>query len=116
MTIAFAKVPKSGIDFSLKSDNVLFCGKMTKQDDTLVKCTGKIQGFTPYLCDRCGDEFSLELDEIIEVLVSDGIINLPENRLENVVEFFDGQIQLEEIFLSEIESIKSDYFYCKKCT
>ena len=38
-----------------------------------------------------------------------------ENELSDTVEFFDGNIDLKEVFESELEAFKSDYFYCEKC-
>lgn len=115
LTISFLKIPKDGIDFSLVKDGVHFIGHAIKLRDNLVECKGKIQGKLPYLCDRCGEDFILSLDENIEVLASDGLISSSDDMLENTIEFFDGFIDFNEIFISELEAFKSDYFYCQKC-
>ncbi len=113
MKKSFLHVKKDGFDVSLKKDNVGFFVKTTKLNDKTAKLQGKIAGRTPHICDRCGDEFGLDLDEEVEVLASDGLFESQD--LENVIEFFDGFINYEEVFLSELEAIKSDYFYCEKC-
>lgn len=115
MTISFLKIPSNGIDFSLKKKNLNFIGCAIKLRDNLVKCKGKIQGNLPHFCDRCGVELILPLDESIEVLASDGIMGSSDDKLENSIEFFDGFIDFDEIFISELEAIKSDYFYCVTC-
>ena len=48
-------------------------------------------------------------------IISNGIYKGKEENLEDVVEFFDGFVNLEEVLTSEIEAFKSDYFYCDKC-
>ena len=42
-------------------------------------------------------------------------IKTEKNELSDTVEFFDGNIDLKEVFESELEAFKSDYFYCEKC-
>ncbi len=116
MKKSFLHISKNGFDVSLAKDDLTFFVKITKLSDTLAKCKGKISGQTPHICDRCGDEFLLSLDENIEVIASDGLYEEPQEELDNIIEFFDGFINFEEIFISELEAIKSDYFYCKKCT
>ena len=36
--------------------------------------------------------------------------------LDNVIEFFDGKIDFDEVIQSEVESFKSGYFYCDECS
>ncbi len=115
MKKSFLHVTKDGFDLSLKRDGVDFFVKTLKLNEKLAKCSGKISGETPHLCDRCGDEFLLCLNEDVEVMASDGLYEEPQEELDNIIEFFDGFIDFEEIFISELEAIKSDYYYCKKC-
>ncbi|PID48204.1 MAG: hypothetical protein CR967_01170 [Proteobacteria bacterium] len=108
---------KAGFDICLEKDGVNFFAKTQKISDKIAKIKGKIAGKTLHTCDRCGDEFILNLDENVEVLASDGLFEgLEKEKLDNIIEFFDGFIDFDEIFVSELEAIKSDYFYCKKCT
>lgn len=81
----------------------------------MVKCQGTIKGEIKYICDRCGDEFMLPIDQDVELNLSDGVYKDRENELSDTVEFFDGNIDLKEVFESELEAFKSDYFYCEKC-
>ena len=116
MKISFSKVTAQGINFELGRNNSLeFSGILKKKDPFLVKCQGTIKGEIKYICDRCGDEFMLPVDQNVELNLSDGVYKDRENELSDTVEFFDGNIDLIEVFESEIEAFKSDYFYCEKC-
>jgi hypothetical protein len=54
------------------------------------------------------------LDEKLELTLSDGIYDEDDNLLD-VIEFFEGYIDIDEIIESEVASIKSDFHYCKDC-
>ncbi len=116
MKKSFYHVSKDGYELFLQKDDLKFSAKVRKINDKLAKLKGEISGNTPHICDRCGEEFELNLQEDIEVLLSDGVYTSSENELENVMEFFDGFIDFDEVFISELEAVRSDYFYCKKCT
>ncbi|MBE3022660.1 hypothetical protein [Campylobacter sp. 7477a] len=115
MKIAFAKVANQNIDFEIKSEELNFKGHLKRIDHKNVKCLGNISGSTAHNCDRCGADISLDINENVGLIVSDGVYTDPENELSDAIEFFDHQIYLEEILKSEIEAFKSDYFYCKDC-
>ena len=87
--------------FALNLDGLNFNGELKRVNQNLVSCKGKIVGEMAHNCDRCGEDINLKLDE--------------EENLDDVVEFFDGFLNLEEVLTSEIEAFKSDYFYCDKC-
>ena len=115
MTIEFRKVPKEGIDFSVTREGVTFSGTAVKDKGTLLKCCGMLQGKLDHACDRCGEPMIIDLDEQIEVWASDGIMNITEDELLNIIEFVDEKVDFNEMMESEIEAIKSDYFYCQAC-
>ena len=54
----------------------------------MVKCQGTIKGEIKYICDRCGDEFMLPIDQDVELNLSDGVYKDRENELSDTVEFF----------------------------
>ena len=68
------------------------------------------KGEIKYICDRCGEEFMLPVDQNVELNLSDGVYKDNENELSDTMEFYDGNIDLIEVFESEIEAFKSDYF------
>ena len=114
--ISFSKITAQGINFELvRNNDLVFSGILKRKDPFLVKCQGTIKGEIKYICDRCGDEFMLPIDQDVELNLSDGVYKDRENELSDTVEFFDGNIDLKEVFESELEAFKSDYFYCEKC-
>ncbi|WXG59663.1 YceD family protein [Campylobacter concisus] len=116
MIIPFSKIANKEINFELvRNNDLVFSGILKRKDPFLVKCQGTIKGEIKYICDRCGDEFMLPIDQDVELNLSDGVYKDRENELSDTVEFFDGNIDLKEVFESELEAFKSDYFYCEKC-
>ncbi len=58
---------------------------------------------------------TLPVDQDVKLVLSDGVYIDKENELSDTMEFFDGNIDLNEVFKSELEAFKSDYFYCENC-
>jgi uncharacterized metal-binding protein YceD (DUF177 family) len=116
MKIEFKKIPTTGIHFETSSDEIKFYGEALKTGKTMVKCTGELEGTLPHLCDRCGESFNLTMNEHVEVFASEGLYEGHEGEeLLNIIEFFDGSIDVDTILQSEIEAFKSDYHYCGQC-
>ncbi|QIR76247.1 DNA-binding protein [Sulfurospirillum diekertiae] len=116
MKIEFKKVPTTGIHFETSLDEIRFFGEALKIGKTMVKCTGQLEGTLPHLCDRCGENFELTVNERVEVFAQEGLYEDQEGEeLLNIIEFFDGSIDLDSILQSEIEAFKSDYHYCGQC-
>lgn len=111
----FQKISSSPTKFSVEVNGVKFSGNLTKKDTNLVSCKGIMTGIIPYICNRCGDEFELEINENIDLLLSNGIFKDDQTPNLDVMEFFDEKIDLEEVLQSELEAYKSDYLYCSKC-
>ena len=56
------------------------------------------------------------VNERVEVFASEGLYEDNEGEeLLNVIEFFDGSIDIDTMLQSEIEAFKSDYHYCGQC-
>ncbi len=116
MKIEFKKIPTTGIHFETSLDEIRFCGEVLKTGKTMVKCTGQLEGTLPHLCDRCGAHFELAVNERVEVFAQEGLYEDQEGEeLLNIIEFFDGSIDVDTILQSEIEAFKSDYHYCGQC-
>jgi uncharacterized metal-binding protein YceD (DUF177 family) len=114
LEIAFKKVAKEALDFELVKDGVRFFGKVSKKSDGLILLKADLAGKISHSCDRCGEDLEIEINEPLEILVSDGIYKGAADEID-VIEFYDGFIDFDEILQSEIESVKSDYHYCAKC-
>lgn len=116
MQIEFKKIPANGIHFETSLGKIRFSGEALKTNKTMVKCSGIMEGILPHVCDRCAEGFELKVNERVEVFASDGLYKDQEGEeLLNVIEFFDGLIDLEVALQSEIEAFKSDYHYCGQC-
>lgn len=114
MKIEFAKITSNDMKFCLEKDAVKFEGHLRRVNQALVECKSKISGEISCLCSRCGEEMSEFMDSELNLILSDGYYKNSANTLD-AIEFFGGEIDLDEIMNSEIESFKSDYFYCKNC-
>lgn len=110
MQIAFRKITKSPKSFELVQDGLKLSCTLARVNDKIARLEGKIHGKIELICDISGDEFLKSVDENLTLHISDGICNV-QSQSENfdIIEIFDGQIDLNYIFSSEIELIKSDY-------
>lgn len=115
MQIALRKVGKTPLDFDLKSDEITFKGYLQYDANKLILLNAKLSGKITTDCDVCAQEFKLDVDEDINLFISDGIFEKNDSLLMDVIESFDSTIDLEEVMNSEIELIKSDYNSCENC-
>ena len=112
MKVDFYKIKPEGSTFNIELEGLKFEGSLKELSSKLIECKAKLYGKTPHICDRCGDDIELFLDEELNLTISDGAFA---SDTLDIVEFFDGKIDLEELAQGEIEAIKSDYYYCEKC-
>ena len=114
MEIVFKKVPVNGVDFETSIGDVKFCGNAKKESKNLVECIGKIKGTLTHQCDRCGNDFTLPVNEEVKIFASDGLYE-SDDELLDIIEFFDSSVNFDTILESELGTIKSDYYYCSTC-
>lgn len=112
MKIAFFKISNTPLNFDIKNEAIEFSGNIVKKDLKNVKLQARIFGEIPHFCNHCGADITLKIDENLDLIISDGISDMSSL---DVVECLNGDIDLDEILLSEIEAYKSDYFYCENC-
>ncbi|WP_304339697.1 hypothetical protein [Campylobacter ureolyticus] len=112
MKIDFLNQKISFVETSYNGVNLK--GSLEKVSDKVINLNAHIFGEIPYICNRCGKDITLSLDENVDIILSNGVYNL--QTLDNVIEFFDGKIDFDEVIQSEVESFKSDYFYCDECS
>lgn len=115
MKIPFSKLNFVPYPFKLNLENVIFEGEIKRQNTQLAEVLMQMKGVVYRICDSCGKEMELEIDEKLKLLASNGIFKDEEGKMSDVVEFFDEQIDLIELSISELESHLSDYFYCENC-
>lgn len=115
MKVTLRKVRQTPLDFELTSDEITFKGYLQYHSGKLILLKADLQGFLVKPCDFCAEEFKLSVDEKVEFFISDGIFEDDVNIELDVIESFDGNVEMEEILNSEIELIKSDYHQCDNC-
>ncbi|MDB2562587.1 hypothetical protein N9X61_03170 [Sulfurimonas sp.] len=114
MQITLRKVTKTPLDFEVKSDEITFKGYLEYHAGKLILLKADLKGQVETQCNTCGEDFNLEVNEKVEFFISDGLYS-GDNIDIDVVESFNSIADLDELLISEIELIKSDYYSCKDC-
>ncbi|MBD3840940.1 MAG: hypothetical protein IE909_03470 [Campylobacterales bacterium] len=115
MKIEFRKVPLQESKFDIGLQLASFSGTFCKISPRLVKLEGKLSGELEVDCYKCGKTFLTSIDEVVELLISDGEHRSSEDDNLIVVEVDDSIIDFSMILESEIESLKSEYYICSQC-
>lgn len=116
MQISLNKITKTPLDFNIESDKIVFKGYLEYHTGKLILLNAELKGCVETQCNRCGDDFDLDVDEKVEFFISDGLYEGENNIDIDVVESFNSIADLDELLLSEVELIKSDYNNCEKCS
>jgi hypothetical protein len=117
MIIEFRKIPVAKTSFDFKIDSVAIAGNFYKINNRLVDIKANMSGKISVVCNRCAKEFDIDIDEEVELKVSDGIYPQNNNELDELIyETFDANINFDDIFGSEIEAMKMDYHFCSECS
>lgn len=95
-----------GEDFDLQISGSLF-----RRSDGLIRLDSAFEGEMTLICDKSGDEFSKNISEKLSIFIKNGVYKEAHEGEENlaVVEVFDNFVDLEAIFLGEIEAMRLDY-------
>jgi uncharacterized metal-binding protein YceD (DUF177 family) len=112
--ITLRKITKTPLDFEIKSDEITFKGYLQYHTGKLILLHANLKGVVDTECSQCGDDLRLSVDDTIEFFVSDGLYDGDDIDLD-VVESFDSTANLDDLLVSELELIKSDYHSCKNC-
>jgi uncharacterized metal-binding protein YceD (DUF177 family) len=117
LKIAFNKVSKEN-KYSLNINNENFSVQanfdIKPKTSSMIFCSLSLRGKLQTVCNRCGVEVEKDIDEQVEFLINNGIYNGFDDEFD-VVEALNGFVDFDEITLSELELISSDYFTCGKC-
>lgn len=116
------------VTFSPKSFN--FCasgmhleGHVRRVGSRLYLLEGKLYGLLSVQCASSGDVFDKPIMQQVRLVISDGIYTPPKSKdfiyLESglliesmdVVESFDGYVDIAALLDSEVQSIQADYHY-----
>jgi uncharacterized metal-binding protein YceD (DUF177 family) len=115
MKVMLRKVTKTPLDFEVNSEKMTFKGYLEYHQGKLVLLKAKLNGQLEKSCDVCAEDFILSVDEEVSFFISDGIYEDDHTIDLDVVESFNGDVDMEELLDSEIELIKSDYHMCDSC-
>lgn len=114
MKIAFQKIRSQETPFEVVKDSVSFTGTLKFEKRNIIRMLATVDATFDRQCDRCGEEKPFHHQEDLNFIISDGPYEDDTNQLD-VIEFFDGFIILDDIIESEINLLKSEYFYCESC-
>ena len=114
MKIEFRKVPQVNKELEIDYDSVKIEGTFCRISQSLVKIDAVLKGSTDIDCCRCGIAEQIEVDEELQLLLSDGVYKGDESEY-LLIEVENSLIDFDEIIESELNSIKSDYHICKNC-
>ena len=113
LKIQMRKISSYPKDFHLTYEEINLEGKIKRVSSQILYLEAKIYGDLELICDRSGETFIKTLDYPLVLYISDGIWDTQSQneKLDSfeVVEFFDGFVDLGYILESEIQSIKADY-------
>jgi uncharacterized metal-binding protein YceD (DUF177 family) len=114
MIIVFDKVGSTAKPIELSSEGVLLEGTLQKSGYHQVTLDAQLSGNIELSCDRCGDTYDYDVNSKLRLKLSD-LISEDKDDLD-IIEFLDGKIDILYILQSEINTFKSMYHYCDKCS
>ena len=114
MKIEFRKVPQTPKELEIEYNSVKIEGTFCRISQSLVKIDAVLKGSTDIDCCRCGITEQIEVDEELQLLLSDGLYKGDESEY-LLIEVENSLIDFNEIIESELNSIKSDYHICENC-
>jgi uncharacterized metal-binding protein YceD (DUF177 family) len=110
----FSKI-KGEKSFVLESDGVEATYSIKPKNRELLFCNQRLVGEIDTLCNRCGVELTVNVDEKSEFLISSGVYKGFDEQLD-IIEAEDGIIDFSDILYGELQLLMSDYFYCSDCS
>lgn len=114
MRIPFRRVTAEAQPFSVMNAGVEMVGTLRTYRPMLVLMEAELRGNAGVDCYRCAESFDIMLDENVSLLVSDGVFHGQDEEYD-VVEMYEGVIDLDAVLASEIALVESDYHACPKC-
>ena len=115
MNIQLRKVTSTPQDFEIESEDIVFKGFLQYHSGKLILLKANLSGTMDITCDLCASKFELALNNDIEFFISDGIYEDDDGIELDIVESFNGSADVDTLFASELELIRSDYHSCKNC-
>jgi len=113
MEISFLKIKQNPLEINYIDNSASIIGELSRVDRNSVKLNSTFKASVEVICNRCGKEYMVDANYPLELLLSEGRYN--SNDEIDVVEFFDGKIDLKYLIESEIASIEEGYNFCESC-
>ena len=114
MKLEFKKIGTDERSFALEVGTAQVVGFFKKIAPRLARIEAKLSGTIALVCDYTGVEYQETLDETVSLRISDGLYTPSSDEDYDIIECLDGVVDLNEIFLGELESIKADYHVMQK--
>ena len=115
MKIPFSRITKNPLSFKVESKKMVMQGELIYKSYALAHLKATLEGSLELVCDSCGEHFSRDFSETLELGLSDGVYHQNNETLEEIIEIESSIVDMDELLLSEIELIKSDYHQCDNC-
>lgn len=115
MRVEFRKITKDKKPFTFEKDGFGLDGTASRISNGMVKLEFVLSGPIELPCDRCAETVVRELNEEICLFASDGTYSGQMEQSIDVVEFYQGFIEMGELLESELSLIRSDYLICSQC-
>ncbi|PAF52856.1 hypothetical protein [Helicobacter sp. 13S00477-4] len=113
MKIEMRKITQIPKSFLIESAGIRFAGEISRKTTKLFELKGFLTGDLELICDVSGENFLKSFNEPLVLYISDGFWDMQSQNHHlndfDVIEFFDGFVDMNFILQSEIESIKTDY-------
>lgn len=103
---------KFNFRFNSSSANVFLVGNLYRLPNGLIKLDSNLYGDIELICYLSGESFIKSINDNISFLIKNGIWKPKDDYVSedfDVLESFDGYIDLEKIVIGELESIRLDY-------
>ncbi len=113
MQIRFDKIGQTPKPFELSLEKATLEGTLKKSGYHRVEMNATMGGSTVFECDRCGQSFDYPLEGELKLTLSDQMLEDKDDL--DIIEFLDGNIDLDYILESEINALKGAYHYCEIC-
>ncbi|MCE3036916.1 hypothetical protein LW135_03605 [Helicobacter sp. faydin-H20] len=113
MKVSFRKITSQPKQYIFDTQGLHLECEIFRKFDNLFVLKGNLSGSVTLECFRSGEEFEKTITQELVLYISDGIWDIQsQSKLDSfdVIEFFDGFIDIETIVSDEIELIKSDYY------
>ncbi|BDR27842.1 DUF177 domain-containing protein [Helicobacter suis] len=116
MRLKMQKIGYSSSPIAYEHEGIRLEGGVKRISSNLFLLEGHLQGRIQVECARSAKPFFKEILQDLKVFICDGIFDPKEGNEAgidalDVIESFDGMIDIADVLYSEVQSIQADYHY-----